>query len=552
MRPRSSTPISTEPRTASSPSSGDFDEAAVTSLVAELFGDWKSAARFERVPQVYQDVAAGEPSRSRRRTRPTPSSSPDRTSTCSDDDPDYPGARARQLHARRRLPELAARRPHPPEGRPLLRRRLAGPGLAARQGRLVHDLRDLRAAERGEARGRVPGRARARPRRTASTRQEVKEAKSGWLQSRQVTRAQDAALARTLSTRSLHPAHARLGRRVREEGRGAHGRSRSWPRCASTSTLRRSRSSRPAISPRAPGPLPRRAGPLRRSDRMNMNPRPLILAALVSAAVPAGIVRAGDATPPAAPKVPHMQTLHGDNLEDDYFWMRERDNPKVRAFLEAENAYTESFMKPTEPLQKTLYDEMLGRIKQTDLSVPYREGGWYYYSRTEKGKQYPIYCRKKGSLEAAEEVYLDVNALAEGQRFMSVGGPQRQRRRPPARLHDGQHGVPRLHALDQGPLDRKALSRARRARFVGRVGGGQQDALLHDDRSGQAAVPALSARSRRGPGEGRAPLRGEGRDVPGLRRPFAAAGRSSSSAPPRTPPASGAGSRRPSRTRRCG
>jgi oligopeptidase B len=153
---------------------------------------------------------------------------------------------------------------------------------------------------------------------------------------------------------------------------------------------------------------------------MNMSPRPLILAALISATVPAGIVRAGDATPPAAPKVPHMQTLHGDSLEDDYFWMRERDNPKVRAFLEAENAYTESFMKPTEPLQKTLYDEMLGRIKQSDLSVPYREGDWYYYSRTEKGKQYPIYCRKKGSLEAAEEVYLDVNALAEGQRFMSV------------------------------------------------------------------------------------------------------------------------------------
>ncbi len=84
--------------------------------------------------------------------------------------------------------------------------------------------------------------------------------------------------------------------------------------------------------------------------------------------------------------------------------MRERDNPKVRAFLEAENAYTESFMKPTEPLQKTLYDEMLGRIKQSDLSVPYREGDWYYYSRTEKGKQYPIYCRKKGRLEATEEV----------------------------------------------------------------------------------------------------------------------------------------------------
>ncbi len=116
-----------------------------------------------------------------------------------------------------------------------------------------------------------------------------------------------------------------------------------------------------------------------------------------------------------------MQTLHGETLQDDYFWLREKDNPKVRAFLEAENAYTAEVMKPTEPLQKTLYDEMLGRIKETDLSVPYRDGGWYYYSRTEKGKQYPIYCRKKGSLQAPEQVYLDVNALAEGERFMAVG-----------------------------------------------------------------------------------------------------------------------------------
>ena len=78
-------------------------------------------------------------------------------------------------------------------------------------------------------------------------------------------------------------------------------------------------------------------------------------------------------------------------------------------------------MKPTEDFQKTLYDEMLGRIKETDLSVPYRDGGWFYYSRTEKGQQYPIYCRKKGSVEAPEEIYLDVNALAKGEKFMSVG-----------------------------------------------------------------------------------------------------------------------------------
>jgi len=147
----------------------------------------------------------------------------------------------------------------------------------------------------------------------------------------------------------------------------------------------------------------------------------LRLAATFAAILPAGTLSAADATPPTAPKVPHMQTLHGETLKDDYYWLREKDNPKVRAFLEAENAYTDAFMKPTEPLQKALYEEMLSRIKETDLSVPYRDGGWYYYSRTEKGKQYPIFCRRKGSLEAPEEVYLDVNALAVGERFMSIG-----------------------------------------------------------------------------------------------------------------------------------
>jgi len=147
----------------------------------------------------------------------------------------------------------------------------------------------------------------------------------------------------------------------------------------------------------------------------------LRLAATFAAILPAGTLPAADATPPTAPKVPHMQTLHGETLKDDYYWLREKDNPKVRAFLEAENAYTDAFMKPTEPLQKALYEEMLSRIKETDLSVPYRDGRWYYYSRTEKGKQYPIFCRRKGSLEAPEEVYLDVNALAVGERFMSIG-----------------------------------------------------------------------------------------------------------------------------------
>jgi oligopeptidase B len=125
--------------------------------------------------------------------------------------------------------------------------------------------------------------------------------------------------------------------------------------------------------------------------------------------------------PPATSKVPDMRTIRDEILPDDYSWLRERENPEVRRFLEAENARTDAFMKPTEPFQQTLYDEMLSRIQETDLSVPYREGGWYYYSRTEQGLQYPIYCRRKGTLAAPEETYLDVNELARGERFMNVG-----------------------------------------------------------------------------------------------------------------------------------
>jgi oligopeptidase B len=127
------------------------------------------------------------------------------------------------------------------------------------------------------------------------------------------------------------------------------------------------------------------------------------------------------AVPPAAKKVPHVRELHGDRFVDDYFWLREKANPEVVRYLEAENAYTDAVMKPFEGLEAALYKELIGRIKQTDLSVPVREGGYFYYSRTEEGKQYPIYCRKKGSLAATEEVYLDVNELARGEKFMGVG-----------------------------------------------------------------------------------------------------------------------------------
>jgi oligopeptidase B len=125
-------------------------------------------------------------------------------------------------------------------------------------------------------------------------------------------------------------------------------------------------------------------------------------------------------SPPVAKKVPHVSEVNGHKMVDNYFWLRDKPNPEVRAYLEAENAYTDAVMKPTEGFQKKLYDEMLGRIKETDVEVPYREGEYFYYVRTEAGKQYGIRCRRKSSMDAPEEVLLDINELAKGQAFMSV------------------------------------------------------------------------------------------------------------------------------------
>ncbi len=125
--------------------------------------------------------------------------------------------------------------------------------------------------------------------------------------------------------------------------------------------------------------------------------------------------------PPVAEKIPHVTVLHGDRLVDNYFWLREKSNPNVKAYLDAENAYTDAVMKATEPLQAELYEELVSHIRESDLSVPYREGEYFYYVRTEEGKQYSILCRRKGSLDAAEEVFLDVNELAKGHPFLGLG-----------------------------------------------------------------------------------------------------------------------------------
>ncbi|HZN09055.1 MAG TPA: S9 family peptidase [Pyrinomonadaceae bacterium] len=125
--------------------------------------------------------------------------------------------------------------------------------------------------------------------------------------------------------------------------------------------------------------------------------------------------------PPMAEKKTKTTNIHGETLVDDFFWLREKTNPAVIAHLEAENNYAEAAMKPTAALQEKLYKEMLSHIKQTDNSYPYRRGNYFYYTRTLEGQQYPIFCRKKGSTEAPEEIVIDVNELAKGQKFMNVG-----------------------------------------------------------------------------------------------------------------------------------
>ncbi len=118
--------------------------------------------------------------------------------------------------------------------------------------------------------------------------------------------------------------------------------------------------------------------------------------------------------------------MHGAVLADDYAWLREKENPDVATYLEAENAYADACMAPQAGLRDELYKEMLSHIKQTDVSVPFRDGGWWYYTRTEEGLQYAIHCRKSGSsaapdADAPEQVILDGNKLAEGHAFFAIG-----------------------------------------------------------------------------------------------------------------------------------
>ena len=157
----------------------------------------------------------------------------------------------------------------------------------------------------------------------------------------------------------------------------------------------------------------------------------LLLAMSILSTVTTTAVAAGDSPqPPQAPRQDHVAVWHGERVQDPWFWLREKDTPPVLDHLKAENAYTEAMTANLKPFADTLYQELLGRIQQTDLDVPVRRGAWFYYSRTVQGQQYPIRARRKATADgrddeqATEEVLLDLNAMAQGKAFISLGAMQ--------------------------------------------------------------------------------------------------------------------------------
>lgn len=172
---------------------------------------------------------------------------------------------------------------------------------------------------------------------------------------------------------------------------------RSSPQMPSTTPAAEAALAPPASSPPAPTPV---SVPTSLGFRLTPEGRPL---------------------PPIAKRIPTSRVVHGHTLTDDYGWLKERDNPEVRAFLEEENRYTDAMTAALGPRREALYKELVGRLREDDLSVPYRKGEYFYYNRREAGKQYAILCRRRGHLEAAEEVMLDGNELAAGNTYWRLG-----------------------------------------------------------------------------------------------------------------------------------
>ena len=125
---------------------------------------------------------------------------------------------------------------------------------------------------------------------------------------------------------------------------------------------------------------------------------------------------------PTAPSKPKDLTIHGDTRQDPYYWLNDRENQEVISYLNAENEYLDTIMSHSKPYQEELYKELIGRINQTDMSVPYKENGYFYITRYEDGQEYPIHTRRKNNMDAPEEIMLDVNILAKGFDYYAVAG----------------------------------------------------------------------------------------------------------------------------------
>ena len=217
--------------------------------------------------------------------------------------------------------------------------------------------------------------------------------------------------------------------------------------------------------------------------------------------------------PPAARRIRHERTFHGDTFVDEYAWLADKDNPETIAFLEAENAYTEAMTAGQAELREAIFGEIKARTQETDLSVPTRKGGWWYYARTVEGKQYAVFCRRAvrpddagppmsadGSPLDGEEVLLDGNELAGDGQFFAIGAYSGEPGRPVARVLHRLLRRRALHPAGQGPGDGRDGRRRdpghvlRRGLVAGRLG-----AVLHHGRRRLAAVPGVAAHGRHAP-----------------------------------------------------
>ena len=185
------------------------------------------------------------------------------------------------------------------------------------------------------------------------------------------------------------------------------------------------------------------------------------LFAAAAVAALAGVAHSQAApTPPTVPQRPY-EVKGPESRNDPYYWLRDdsRKNPEMLAYLKAENAYADAVLAPTKPLQDKLFNEIVGRIKQDDSTVPFRKRGYFYYTRFETGAEYPVVARKSGSLEAKEQIMLDEPAMAKGPRLLRGRRLERQPGQSPARLCRGYGRPPAIHAEGEGPRDREDAGR---------------------------------------------------------------------------------------------